>query len=205
MKVPLIISIPVVVFMALVVWYPLRIETATFVILTLTLIALGIYAWDTHSIATVAREQWKIQGVFDTAYEMAITDKKGESGRTVLRIHNSSKLIVRAKVRCNFRVYGSRVDYHPIYQGGETWYVFPQQISQGWFAIELLVQKKGKTIPQIIAERTEANKEMQLTMDLELEFRDELGKTRALPSRHHYFDFNDWIWIPQLTIKDEWL
>jgi hypothetical protein len=205
MKVPLVLSILFVVFMAFAVWYPLPNETATFVTLTLTLIALVIYAWDTHSIAQVAREQWKRQGVYDTAYEMSIADKRGESGVTTFRIHNSSKLVVRAKVRCNFQVYGDRVDYHPSYNGGETWYVFPQQISQGWFAIELLLQKKNKTVKQIMAERTEENKEIQLTMDLELEFRDELEQRRILPSRHHYFDFDRWIWIPQLTIKDDWI
>ena len=178
---------------------------ATFVVFTLTLMALIVYAWETNSIAQVTREQWKRQSVLGTTYEMNITDKKGERGHTTFRIHNQSKLIVRAKVRCNFRLYGDRVDYHEAYQGGETWYVFPQQISQGWFDIESLLQKKGKTMAQVMAERTEQNKKEQLTMDLELEFRDELEESRVLPSRHHYFDFDRWAWIPQLTKKDDWI
>jgi hypothetical protein len=73
---------------------------ATFVVLTLTLVALVIYAADTNSIARITREQWKRQGVFDTNYKMTLGDKqKGTAGRTVFRIRNSSKCMVRAKVR----------------------------------------------------------------------------------------------------------
>jgi hypothetical protein len=178
---------------------------ATFAALAMTLIALVVYAYDTNSIARITRERWKRQSVLDTTYEMKIADKKGESGRTIFRIQNTSKLVVRAKVRCNFRIYGDRVDYHPSYDGSETWYIFPQQVSQGWFDIELLLQKRGRTVAQIMAELTEKNKEEQLTMDLELEFRDEIGESRVLPSRHHYFDFGRWTWIPQLTKKDDWI
>jgi hypothetical protein len=34
---------------------------------------------------------------------------------------------------------------------------------------------------------------------LSLEFWDELGARRTLPSRHHYFDFDRWAWIPELA------
>jgi hypothetical protein len=210
MKIPLGCSLAIFVFKIVVVSHSMLsgkhdlIEISTFVILALTLVALVIYAWDTNSIARVAREQWERATVLNTAYEMNIADKKGDPGVTTFRIHNPSTLVVRAKVRCHFQVYGDRVDYHPAYNGGETWYLFPQQISQGWFAIERLLQKKGKTIAQIMAERTEGNKEEQLTMDLELEFRDERGIRRVLPSRHHYFDFDRWVWIPSLTARDDW-
>jgi hypothetical protein len=79
------------------------------------------------------------------------------------------------------------------------WLLFPQQISQGWFEIESLLQKKGKTVAAVIAESTPTNRREQLTMVLELEFWDELGARRKLPPRQHYFDFERWAWIPQLA------
>jgi hypothetical protein len=69
----------------------------------------------------------------------------------------------------------------------------------------MLLQKKGKTVKSMIDERTERNKEEQLTMDLALEFRDELEQARSLPSRRYYFDFERWNWIPNLTKIDDWI
>jgi hypothetical protein len=74
--------------------------------------------------------------------------------------------------------------------------LFPQQVSQGWFEIERLLQNKGKTVKSMISEHSQVNSEQQLTMFLELEFFDELG---GLPGRLHYFDFDRWAWIPHLT------
>ncbi len=51
----------------------------------------------------------------------------------------------------------------------------------------------------MINETTAANSGHQLTMFLELEFWDELGNTRKLPPRTHYFDFGRWLWIPHIT------
>jgi hypothetical protein len=180
-------------------------DIATFIVLTLTLIVLIAYAHDTHSIAQVTREQWKRLSVLNMTYGMETVDQKGGPGLTLFRIHNPSTLFVRAKVRCNFRLYDDRVDLPPSYDGTETWYVFPQQTSQGWFENEWLLQKKGKTVAQMMTEQKEGNRTEQLTMDLELEFRDELGGRRVLPRRRHYFDFEKWRWIPVLTQKDDWV
>jgi hypothetical protein len=100
MKIPLGFSIVVCGFMVAVVWQSAHsgkhdlLDIATFVILTLTLIALVVYAWDTNSIAQVTRAHWKRQSVLDTTYEMNIADKKGDSGRTTFRINNPSRLMV---------------------------------------------------------------------------------------------------------------
>lgn len=180
-------------------------DIGTFVILAFTLIALVVYAYDTNSIARVTRERWKREGVLATTYEMGIAGgSKGDPGRTLFRLHNPSKLMVRAKVNCNFRVYGDPVDTDAPYDGREIWYVFPQQVSQGWFEIESLVQRKGKTVAAMMAERTSVNASTQLTMDLEMEFRDELGERRTLPARRHYFDFHGWTWVPVLTKPAAW-
>jgi len=91
--------------------------------------------------------------------------------------------------------------YTPPYIGKEIWVLFPQQMSQGWFEIDTLLKQKGKNIRTMINEYNQENVGQQLTMNLELEFWDELGSNRTLPTRRHYFDFDNWAWIPQLTEK----
>jgi hypothetical protein len=171
----------------------------SFVILSLTLIVLVWYAYDTNSMARVTRERWMRDGVLSTTYSMELVGQKGQVGRTLFRIHNPSTLVVRARVGCNFCVYGDLVVADPLYDGKETWLLFPQQTSQGWFEIDSLLQKKGKSVAAMIAESTAVNRQEQLTMVLELEFWDELGTKRKLPGRRHYFDFDRWTWIPRLA------
>ena len=174
-------------------------DLGTFIVLALTLIILTWYAYDTNSIARITRDRWMREGVLATTYSIELVGEKGQAGRTLVRIHNPSTLVVRAKVNFNFRVYGERVDSKSLYDGQETWLVFPQQLSQGWFEIEDIVQRKGKTVAAMIAERTPVNREDQLSAVLELEFWDELGANRKLPGRPHYFDFDRWAWIPRLA------
>lgn len=171
---------------------------ASLVILSLTLLVLIWYAYDTNSIARVTRARWLRDGVLSTTYSMDLVGTKGDAGRTLFRLHNPSPLLVRAKANFNFRLYGDPVEGDPPYSGKGTWLLFPQQVSQGWFEIDLLLQKKGKNVVQMIAERTPANHNNQFTMFLELDFSDELGEKRKLPGRSHYFDFDRWAWIPQL-------
>jgi hypothetical protein len=175
------------------------VPTGTFVVLALTLIVLIGYAYDTNSIAHVTRERWAREGVLSTTYEMSLVDKKGEEGRTLFRLQNPSTLVVRAKVACNFRLYGAPVTAGPAYDGSDVWLLFPQQISQGWFSVDALAQQQGKSVAVMISESTPINRRNQLTMRLELEFWDEFGVRRKLPPRPHYFDFDRWAWIPQLT------
>jgi len=176
----------------------------TFVILTLTLVALSLYVQDTQSIARTTQEQWERRGVLNAAYSMDDQGEPGRSSRTIFSIHNPSTLVVRAKVQCNFQVYGELVEYHDDFNGRKTWYVFPQQTSCGWFEIAQLLAKKGKTCPQMVAACTAGNRCEQLTMDLEIEFRDELGNKRKLPPRKHFFDFKEWRWVPYFTKQDDW-
>lgn len=172
-----------------------------FAVLTLTLIVLVWYAYDTNLIARVTVERWQRDGVLSTTYSMDLAQgsKPGDAGRTMFQLHNLSTLVVRAKVACNFKVYDQPVLYAPAYDGTELWVLFPQQVSIGWFEIAPLLQAKGKTVADMIAEHNPVNAKQQLTMFLELEFWDETGKHRKLPGRPHYFDFGRWRWIPHLT------
>jgi hypothetical protein len=79
-------------------------------------------------------------------------------------------------------------------------------MSQGWFELTPLLAKKGKTIEQMMEERSDSNKKEQLTMNLEIEFRDEIGNIRKLPSRIHYFKFDsdDFRWVPVLAMLGDW-
>ena len=179
-------------------------EIGTFIILTLTLVALIFYAYDTNALAVISQKKWEKESVLFATYSMEGIGDKGKKGRILFRITNPSTLMLRAKVWCNFQVYGSPVEYSEDFNGKNTWYIFPGQMSQGWYEIESLLNKKGKTVEQMINEYSDENRNQQLTMDLKLEFRDELDNRRMLPSRRHYFAFNDWRWIPELTVKGDW-
>ncbi|MEW6410441.1 MAG: hypothetical protein AB1488_10090 [Nitrospirota bacterium] len=174
-----------------------------FLVLTFTLVVLVWYAYDTNAIAKVTQQRWLREGVLSTTYSLQLLGEKGQAGRTLVQLHNPSTLIVRAKINFNFRVYGEPISAGGLYDGKDVWLLFPQQMSQGWFEIESLLQKKGKSVSTMIAECTSANREDQVTMVLELEFWDELGARRKLPSRRHYFDFERWAWIPQLAERTE--
>ena len=81
-------------------------DIAEFTVLVLTLVALAIYAFDTNSIARVTREDWRRQNVLSSTYSMDIVSREAEPrGRVLFRLTNPSKIIVRAKVKCNFRIY----------------------------------------------------------------------------------------------------
>jgi hypothetical protein len=178
---------------------------ATFVVLSLTLIALIIYAYDTNLTASMARARWEREHILESYYSMTIVPRKdNDRGRTLFLVGNPSTLMLRAKVWCNIQLYNQSVDMSDDYNGKNTWYIFPQQIGQGWFEIADIIAKKGKTIEVMIDETTDANYGKQLTMDLEIEFRNELEIRRRLPLRRHYFDFKDWQWIPHLSKKDDW-
>lgn len=174
-------------------------DIGSFIVLSLTLVVLIRYAYDTNSIARITREKWQREGVLNTTYSFQLIGTKGDAGRTQVQLHNPSTLVVRASLNCNFKVYGENVKYADPYSGEENWLLFPQQMSQGWFEIETLLQKKGKTVAAMITEYNQEIAKKQLTMTLELEFWDELGAERKLPPRPHYFDFDRWVWIPQLT------
>ena len=68
-----------------------------FIVLALTLVVLVWYAYDTNSIARITRDRWVREGVLTTTYSMELVGDKGQAGRTLVRIHNPSTLVVRAK------------------------------------------------------------------------------------------------------------
>jgi hypothetical protein len=198
-------SIAVLAFAAFVVWQaattkqPDTLQIGNFVVLAFTLVVLVWYAYDTNAIARATRERWAREGVLGTTYGLQLVGEKGDAGRTLVQIHNPSTLVVRARLACNFRVYGEPITAGPLYDGQDVWLVFPQQVSQGWFELDALLQQKGKTVASVASELTPANRRVQLTMNLDLEFWDELGASRKLPARQHYFDFERWAWIPELA------
>jgi hypothetical protein len=174
-------------------------ELASFIVLALTLIVLVWYAYDTNTIARVTQHKWLNEGGVNVTYALQLDPQKGSAGRTAVQLYNLSTLIVRARVNFNFRIYGQAVSAGGLYDGKDVWLLFPQQSTQGWFEVEELAQKRGKTVVTMMSESTPANRKEQLTMVLELEFWDDLGARRKLPGRPHYFDFDRWAWIPQIA------
>ncbi len=179
---------------------PRYVELANLVVLTLTLVVLVWYAYDTNAIATVTRERWTREGVLGTSYNVVLADRAtvGDHGRTLMQFTNASALIVRANVNCNFQIYGIPVSWGELYDGRRDWILYPNQFSQGWFEIEGLLQHQGKSVAAMQSEANDQNRNRQLTMHLALRFTDELGVTRNLPPRKYYFDFRRWAWIPEL-------
>lgn len=178
---------------------PRLMELANLVVLTLTLSVLVWYAYDTNSIARITRERWEREGVLATTYGLGMPNPTaGDSGHTTFQLTNASHLVVRAMVNFNFKVYGNAVTAGALYDGKEHWVIYPQQMSQGWFKVESLLKQQGRTVAAMQAEVSEENRKRQLTALLELRFWDELGATRTLPPRPHYFDFKRWAWIPSL-------
>lgn len=191
---------------AFVVWHelgktePRLLELGNLVVLTLTLIVLLWYAYDTNSIAHDTRDRWVKEGVLATTYELGLPGASvGDKGRTIFKLHNGSPLVVRAKVNFNFKVYGQPVAAGPLFEGKQKWLLYPHQISQGAFEVASLLKQQGKNVNTMQAEVSDENREKQMTMLLEMTFVDEFGTTRTLPARFHYFDFRDWAWIPSLS------
>jgi hypothetical protein len=143
----------------------------TFVVLSLTLIALIFYAYDTNLLASIGQSKWERESVLNATYEIVEVNDSGGAGRILFRITNPSTLIIRAKVLCDFKIYDSPVKADDDFNGKNTWLLFPQQTSQGWFEIVPLLEQKGKTAQQMIDEYTSGNRPAQLTMDLTIEFR----------------------------------
>jgi hypothetical protein len=179
-----------------------NIQSATLAAISLTLIALIIYATDTHSVASINKSRWELENVCRAFYSMY--PHKDDPDNIRFGIINESILVMRAKVNCNFKICGEDVEYSDDYNGRNTWYIFPRQKSEGHFEISKLLSKKGKSVQDMIEERTEANREEQLTMDLEIKFKDEHENSRDLPSRIHFYDFKVNTWIPIIAWKDDW-
>ena len=178
---------------------PRLLELGSLLVLTMTLVVLVVYAYDTNSIAQVTRDRWTREGILATTYSLGLPGASvGDSGHTTFQLHNASPLVVRAKVNFNFKVYGNPVTAGALYDGKDNWVLFPHQQSQGWFEVESLLKQQGKNVAAMQAEVSEENRKRQLTMVLELTFWDEFGVTRVLPPRPHYFDFKRWAWIPRL-------
>jgi hypothetical protein len=179
-------------------------QTAAFVVLSITLAVLIWYARATHRMAEVSVAKWERESRPRGRYsmEMSSIQPTPYSGRVMFSLINPSDLILKAKVWCNFQVYGQRVPGDDAFEGKSVWLLFQEQISQSWFEIEPLVQRVGKSIQVMQSEASPTNRDRQLTMDLEIEFRDELGRSYRLPARRHFFEFNTGRWIPLLTSLD---
>jgi len=174
-------------------------EAGGLVILAITLVVIARYAWDTHRIANATEQKWEEELKPRLYYEMYVDPSEKQSDRVAFRLINPTDYIIDASVNCNFKIYGETMRYAGAYDGTETWVVYPHQISQGLFKVDELLAKKGKSREQMIKEKNQSNSMEQLTMDLEITFKSETGRTGKYPSRHHYFDFERWIWVPFLT------
>jgi hypothetical protein len=183
---------------------PRFIELGSLLVLTVTLIVLVWYAYDTNVVARITAKRWAREGILTVGYDISLRGSSvGDVAKTFFSLSNNSPLIVRAKANLNLKVYGNPVSAGKLYDGGERWLMYPHQTSQGWFEVATLLKRQGKTIPVMQAEASDESQRRQLTMTLELTFWDELGDSRTFPPRFHYFDFRRWAWIPSLGEQGE--
>lgn len=152
--------------------------------------------------AETAQSALRMQGILAATYSMEFQPDPSErawKGRTKLVLVNPSTLVLAATVRCSFRVEGNLADSLPEYDGKAFWWLYPGQNSAGWFDIAPILAAKGVTADEMHRKCTDETRRSQFTMDLEIEFEDETGDWRLLPSRRHFFDFRLQAWIPELT------
>ncbi len=174
-------------------------DLANLIVLTLTLVVLIWYAYDTNTIAKITLDKWIREGILGTTYEIKMPDASvGDSGLTFFSLTNSTTQLIRANVNLNLKVYNNHVSAEALLDGSNNWLVYPLQTSKLSFEIETLLKKVGKSVKELQAETTTENRKNQLTMVLELTFTDEFATKRTLPARPHHFDFKDWVWIPRL-------
>lgn len=175
-----------------------RTGEGTLIVLAITLAAIIKYALDTNRIANATEQKWEQEMKPKLLYEIVV-DSQEKADKFAFRLMNPTDYMIDANVNCNFRIYGEPVKYDPAYDGTSTWGLFPHQISQGTITLSGVLAKKGKNPQQMTEERNASNASEQLTMDLEIDFKNEVGRNGRIPSRRHHFDFERWIWIPQLT------
>ncbi len=168
-----------------------------YIILTLTLIALIIYAWDNHRIANATEQKWEEELKPKLLYDMGMNPSDPSDVR--FRLINPTDFLIEAKINCNLKIYGELISFPSAYDGSETWGIFPHQISEGHFSLDTVLAKKGKTRSEMTQNANDKNQTEQLTMDLEISFENENGRKRKYPARRHYFLFKQGKWVPELT------
>jgi len=188
------------------------IPLATFVVLAITLAALIYYVYDTNRIANATEEKWEFEsrprGVY--SLHMAANSKQPYGDEVEFQLYNLSKDPVKAKVWCNFCIYDEPVkglgQSFDGFNGVRSWPIFPQEMVRSSFNITPILSAKERSFQDMQSRRDEDNRTRQLTVDLEIEFRNERGDHYRLPSRRYFFDFKLWEWVPWATTEDsnEW-
>ena len=168
-------------------------------ILAITLIVLIVYAIDTNRIANVSEKKWEAEITPKLTRDLQTVNPASRDPRTAFALTNHTNYFIEATVNFNFKVYGEKVGFPGPFDGSEIWECLPYRTANNPFRIDEVHAKKGKTIAQMISERNADNRCTQLTMEEEIMFQNELGRSGRIPSRRWYFDFERWPWIPFLT------
>ena len=174
-------------------------QTGSLVVLAVTASLLLIYAMDTHRIANATEKKWEAEITPKLTRDLMMVDVKSHDPRTAFALTNHTTYFIEATVNCNFKVYGEKLDWPSAFDGSEIWECLPLRTARMIFSIEEILSRKGQTIAQIVSNRDDTNKMTQLTMEEEITFENELGRSGKIPPRRWYFDFERWLWIPFLT------
>jgi len=104
------------------------IDIGTFVVITLTLISLIIYANDTNRLTKFTKMRYDRDIIINATYEMVDRD---HNGRTYFSLINNSNLFVRAKVCTEICVYAEPIKVRPEFSGTIIrfgWYFQAKQV-----------------------------------------------------------------------------
>ena len=173
-------------------------DILSFLIIAITLAALVYYARDTHRIADLQEKKWMLEIQPRAGYQME--QDSANPSKTIFWLMNYSDFILEVRVWCNFLVYNMPTKSTDLsFEGERVWDVYPNQGTFSYFEIEPIIQTKGYSMEKMLEERTENNRQIQLTMDLKIEFTSDTKQTRTYPERHHFFDFESKRWVPHVT------
>ena len=168
----------VIVVLALSFW-TFCVSEGTFIILSLTLVAVVWYTYFTRLLATKKDE---VTVVATIHYVPEARDLR-------VFVKNPTNRYAKTRIWVNVKVYGEDTDLGPEYSGQTIWHLTPQFEIDGHFSLDNPLRQAGKSFDAMVTEACEEDVTKQLQLRLKVEWEDEDGEVGKLPERCWYFDF----------------
>jgi hypothetical protein len=109
-----------------------------FIVLSITLLVLIRYAFDTYNIAKINYKMWEQGAFLGVTYNINFIEN---NCRTIIRIINTSNLSITATVNCNLKINDIEIQSYPQFDGTRKWKIQPMESVQEWFELEDLFKK----------------------------------------------------------------
>ncbi|MCJ7458448.1 MAG: hypothetical protein MUP17_05605 [candidate division Zixibacteria bacterium] len=151
----------------------------TFVILSLTLLAVIWYTYFTYQLAVKKEQPVVVAGIH---YIPEAKDVR-------IGVENPTNRYAGTRVWVQTQVYGQNTDLGPDYSGQTIWHLTPQFSIEGHFPLEKPLLQIGKNFNTMVNEANDENANRQLRLSLKVEWKDEEGNIGKYPEHFWYFDF----------------